>query len=105
MATCSNQEIHVNDIGTAFEVTLEDCGTVVDLTGVISIEYNFTDPQGNNEVKSGALLTDGTDGKVVYTLQSGDLDEAGIWKLQVKVQLPTGTWNSNIEKFRVYPNL
>jgi hypothetical protein len=105
MATCSNQEIHVNDIGTAFEVTLEDCGVIVDLSGAISITFTFSDPQGNNSAKVGALLTDGTDGKVVYTIQALDLDEAGIWKLQVTVELPTGTWNSNIEKFRVYPNL
>lgn len=105
MATCSNQEIHVNDIGTAFEITLEDCGIVVDISGAITLEYIFIDPAGVRTTKTAALLTDGTDGKVVYATQSGDLHTAGIWKIQVKVELPTGTWNSNIEKFRVHSNL
>lgn len=105
MATCSNQEIHIGDIGTAFEVTLEDCGSIVDVSTQTGIEYRFADPQGNIETRVGALLTDGTDGKVVYNLVSGDIDEAGIWKLQVKVTLPTGVWSTNIEKFRVYSNL
>ena len=105
MATCSNQEIHVGDIGTAFEVTLEDCGSVVDLTGASSIQYIFATPSGATLTKVGNLLTDGTDGIVVYNTIADDLDEAGTWKIQVKVVLPTGTWSSNIEKFRVYPNL
>jgi len=105
MATCANQEIHVGDIGTAFEVTLEDCDGVVNLTGATVLEYTFTDPSGASSVKTAALVTDGTDGKVVYNLVDGDLPTSGMWKLQVRVVLPTGTWYSNIEKFRVHDNL
>jgi len=108
MATCSttcDAEIHVGDIGTAFEVTLEDCDGIVDLTGVSTIEYRFKDPSGTTTLKSGSVLTDGTDGKVVYNTVDGDLPTPGGWELQVRVVLPTGTWHSNKEKFKVYPNI
>lgn len=105
MANCANQEIHVGDIGTAFCVALEDCDGIVSLVGASNIEYTMTKPDGSSVVKTATLFTDGTDGKVVYNTVAGDLDQVGIWKLQVKVTLPTGTWNSNIEKFRVYANL
>jgi len=34
-----------------------------------------------------------------------NVDMTGKWKIQAKVTLPTGTWSSNIEAFKVYPNL
>ena len=102
---CNSQEIHINDIGTVFEITLEDCDGVVDLTGVSTITFRLTDPANVRTDKTGALLTDGTDGKVIYTTVDGDLHTAGTWKLQVYVALPTGQWNSNIQKFKVHPNL
>ncbi len=105
MATCTSQEIHVDDIGTAFEVTLTDCDGIVDLTGITTITYRFTDPAGQKTDKTGVLLTDGTDGIVVYTTISGDLHTAGNWKFQVFIVLPSGEWSSSVQKFKVYPNL
>lgn len=99
------QEVHVDDIGTAFEVTLQDDAGIVDLTGYISLEYDFTDPAGTVTTKTASPLTDGTDGKIVYLTQAGDLPTAGLWRFQAKIVLPTGSWSSTIQKFKVYPNL
>ena len=105
MANCKQQEIHLDDVGTSFEITLYDCDGIVDLTGALSLLYKFTDPNGVTTQKTASFLTDGTDGKLVYNTIAGDLDSVGTWKLQAYVQLATGSWNSNIETFKVYDNL
>jgi hypothetical protein len=40
-----------------------------------------------------------------YVSVTGDLNVVGNWKIQAFVQLPSGQWKSNIEKFKVYTNL
>ena len=106
MATCK-EEIHVGDIGTAFRVTLlDDCLTAVDLTGFSSLEVIFQKPDGTNVTKT-ASVYEGLpqNGVVEYITIADDLDQVGTWKIQAKVVLPTGTWRSSIDKFKVYANL
>ena len=55
--------------------------------------------------KSRTLDSDGTDGKVYYNTIAGDLDEAGLYKLQAKVILPSGTYYTDIYSFKVHCNL
>jgi hypothetical protein len=104
MATCG-KEIHVGDIGTLFEVTLYDCELVVDLTGATTLEIIFLKPDGSKLIASASFKTDGTDGVITYAAISGDIDQAGSWKLQAHVVLPTGEWWSDTDKFKVYANL
>jgi|PlaIllAssembly_1097288.scaffolds.fasta_scaffold2069334_1 hypothetical protein len=104
MATCV-QEIHLGDIGTVFEVELKDCTTVVDLSTATIMEILFQKPDGTTVTKSAEFTTDGADGKIRYITVANDIDVTGSWKLQARVTLPTGTWSSNIEKFKVYGNL
>jgi len=105
MAECSIQEIHVEDIGTVFEVQLIDCDGVVDLTGISVNAFHVTDPDGLKTIKTGTLLTDGTDGTVLWTTIAGDLHMDGTWQLQVWVTLPLGVWHSAIQTFKVKENL
>ena len=37
--------------------------------------------------------------------QSGDLDEAGVYKLQAKVVIPSGTYYTDIYTFKVHSNI
>ncbi len=105
----SINEIRVNDIGTVFEVQVRDNDdAVVDISPVGStFLYTFLKPNGSYLNKTPSLLTDGSDGRLVYTAGSGDLDQSGLWRLQVYVTLPTpsGNWRSDIDSFRVWPNL
>lgn len=110
--TSCSREIHVGDIGTLIEVTLYDCTTVVDLTGATSTELIFVKPSGEKVTVDATFKTDGTDGILQYIVPEADqendpefFNEYGTWKIQGKVVLPTGTWNSDIAKFKVYDNL
>jgi len=102
---CSVEEIHVGDIGTIFEITLQDCDAVVDLTGASVMEIVFKKPDKTVVVKTAALKTDGTDGIIQYITVLDDLNLKGTWSIQGDVTIPTGKWKSEIDKFKVYANL
>lgn len=104
MATCGN-EIHLNDIGTIFEIALKDCENAVDLTGATTLEYIFQKPDSSTVTKTAIVAGDPTLGILNYTTISGDLDALGNWKIQAHVVLPSGEWRSDIEKFKVHANL
>lgn len=110
--TSCSREIHVGDVGTLIEVTLLDCNTVVDLTGATVTDLVFVKPSGEKVTKEATFKTDGTDGILQYIVEEAEeeedppfFNEYGTWKIQGKVVLPTGTWNSDIAKFKVYDNL
>jgi hypothetical protein len=102
---CNVEEIHLYDIGTSFEITLKDCDVVVDVSSASLKEIIFKKPDKTTVTKTADFKTDGTDGIIQYITVLDDLDQKGSWYIQAKVTLPTGTWSSNTEKFKVYPNL
>jgi hypothetical protein len=104
--TCIVDEVHLNDVGTIFRMTLVDSdGAAVDLSSSTQKQLIFQKPSGATLTKTAVFYTDGTDGKIQYTTQSGDLDELGEWKWQAYIVNPVGSWRSNIDKFRVYGNI
>jgi len=98
-------EIHKGDVGTVFQVTLLDGTTVVDISGATTKQILFQKPNGTTMTKNATFVTDGTDGKLKYTTVANDLDTIGLWKIQARVVLPTGSWHSDTGTFRVYKNL
>ena len=100
-------EIHIGDVGTRFLFTIQDCDSAepVDVSASSSIEIVYKKANGSTLVAAGAFLTDGTDGKVYYDTEAGDIDSVGYWKVQGKVTFPTGLFYSDIHKFQVYANL
>lgn len=98
-------EVHVDDIGTVFVVTLMDGDAVVDINGATTKSLKFGKPDQTSITKTAAFTTDGTDGKLQYTTLANDLDAMGQWQIQAYVVLPTGTWHSDIGEFAVYDNL
>ena len=55
--------------------------------------------------KTAVFNSDGTDGKIYYTIVSGDFDEAGTYKIQGKVVISDGTFYTDIQSFKVHRNL
>jgi hypothetical protein len=97
-------EIHKNDVGTSFLVTVKDGTTVVDLTTLSAVEYIFKKPSKAVITRTGGLVS-GILGQVNYISIAGDLDEVGDWSLQLDITTPAGRWKTDITKFRVYDNL
>lgn len=102
---CESQ-IHVGNQNVDFVITItEDC-VPIDISAATSKLIYFTKPSGSTLVKTAIFVTDGTDGQIHYSTVSGDLDEAGIWKIQAAIELGTGSlYNSIIKTFKVFCNL
>lgn len=98
-------EIHVNDVGTRFLITVKDDGEIVNISGVPAISLIFKKPDDSIIYRSGLLFTNGVDGKVYYDTVAGDLDEAGYYKLQGRVVLTSGTFYTDIHTFQVHCNI
>lgn len=103
---CNVDEVHLNDVGTIFRMTLVDSdGAAIDLSSTTQKQLIFKKPSGATLTKTAVFYTDGTDGKIQYTSQAGDLNELGEWQWQAYIVNPVGSWRSNIDKFRVYGNV
>lgn len=100
-------EIHVDDIGTRFQVTIKDDGAVVDLSAASSLVISFRKPSDTVLNRTGSTLSDGSvvSGVMYYDSVGGDLDEIGNYKLQGKVALTSGTFYTDIQTFKVHCNL
>jgi len=99
-------EIHQGDIGTIFEITLQDADGVVDLTGASITDFVFIKPGGTKITKNGTVDADPTLGIIRYTTVSGDLDEVGCWQIQILLAFGiSSSWSSDIGGFKVHSNL
>ena len=98
-------EIHKNDIGTVFQLELQEDDVAVDISAAIQIDIFLGAPSGATKQSTGVFVTDGTDGKIKYTTVSGDLDEEGPWQIQAKITMPAWNGHSSIVNFNVYPNI
>lgn len=96
-------ELHVNDVGTDLVVTVTDeTGAAVNVATATNITVWLTKPDGTVLTKTGTLDTDGTDGKVKYTTQSGDLSVKGTWKIQAAVTIGSASWSTRQAPFLVF---
>lgn len=97
--------IHEGDIGTKLLITMKDDGSVVDISSASSLSIFIKRPDGTMLTRSGTLETDGTDGKMYYIVVAGDLNDAGLYKIQAQVILTSGSFYSSTATFKVHCNL
>lgn len=98
-------EIHVDDVGTRFLITVKEDTTVVNISGAEALSIFIRKPDDTLIARSGNLHTDGTDGKMYYDIVSGDLNAAGHYRLQGRVALSSSTYYTNIYHFQVHCNV
>jgi hypothetical protein len=98
-------EVHVDDVGTRFLATIKDCGDVVNVSGASYLTFTFKKPDDSSINRTASIYTNGTDGKIYYDTVAGDLDQAGLYKLQGRVALASGTYYTDIYSFQVNCNL
>jgi hypothetical protein len=107
--TCSEEELHYNDIGTIILTTITDCvsgtSSPIDISACVSTFLVLKSPSGTSYTKSAVFNTDGTDGKIKYVTVDGDLNQTGTWRIQAVVNFATSSFRSNVKTFKVYENL
>lgn len=99
-------EIHVNDTGTAFRITiLNESLEVVNLSGAITKDILFLKPNNDVMTKEATLVNEGISGVLQYVTASGDLSVAGLWKIQAHINVDNSDLYSDISSFQVHDNL
>jgi hypothetical protein len=102
-------EIHQDDIGTRFLMTVKDGSDFVNISGATALQVNFRKPSDAVINRPAVAGSDGTSvsGVMYYDVVAGDLDEVGKYKLQGKVYLGggSGTFYTDIHTFQVHCNL
>lgn len=99
-------EIHKNDIGTTFKLTVKDeDDAVVDVSSASTKDILIEKPDASVLTKTSSFTTDGTDGIIEYSTISGDIDAIGKYKIQGKVILSGSTYYTDVKTFVVKDNL
>ena len=110
------QELRQFDNGVRIVAEIVDCTIVngepveeiVDVSSMLSAQIILRKPDGRTVLVMDAThLTDGKDGLIYYITvgdpvnHTGDLDQAGTWSIQGRVQMPNGYYTSIKTKFKV----
>jgi len=80
-------------------------GSTRNIADATSHDLIFMPPNGQKMTKPAAFLTDGSDGKLVYTTVEGDLTPAGAWRVQAYIRQPGFDGSSKVGTFFVLKNL
>ena len=100
----SLDNIVVDDYGQVVKLTFNDTdtGAAADISTYSStIQMIFTDPSGNSTTKTATFDTDGTDGVIKYTTETGLIDETGYWTVRGRVQSGTAVLTTTPVTFEV----
>jgi hypothetical protein len=98
-------EIHVGDVGTVFQITVNDQNGPVDLTAVDAMYVLFKKPDDKFMQKTPVFVNTGSDGQIKYVTQAGDLDQYGTWQIQARVVFGSDVYSTDIQRFKVQRNL
>ena len=97
--------VHEGDIGTVIELQVTEDGSPLNVSGATDKQFIFKKPSLEILTVAASATTNGIDGKIQFVTVEGSLDEAGLWQVQAKVVLPSGTWKSSIIYIQVEANL
>lgn len=100
-------EIHQDDIGTRFLMTVKDGSDFVNISGATSLRVDIRKPSDTLINRSALRFNDGSSvsGVMYYDTVAGDIDEVGNYKLQGVVTLPSGTYHTDIQTFKAHCNI
>lgn len=94
------------DIGVLFKVVIKDQDeVVVNLSDATVKQFLFSKPNHTVLTVDTGYFTDGVDGILTYVTGSGDLDVAGIWRLQAYIEKTNGKFFSTKAIFKVDDNV
>jgi hypothetical protein len=109
--SCNNNEIlHVGDYGTQFILTIkklvDGVPTIVDISAVNELTdlfIYFRDSEGTITKHNAEFYTNGTDGRISYITDYGDIVTPGLLEYRAEVILsPTQKYQSSTCEIEVY---
>lgn len=103
--TYLDEQVHLGDYGTPFDVELYDGDTALGPSLFSSGSHIFRRPDQTTFIRSSGSIITSSGSYFRYTTVDGDIDQVGMWALQVYVTDGAGLWHSETKEFQVYPNL
>jgi len=99
--------VHKANIGTAIQFTIVDQdGAAVDLTGNTSLQIIAIAPSTARKVWTATVVGLPTFGVMQFvTTLASDIDEAGAWKLQPRVVIPSGNFWGDVLSVKIEDNI
>lgn len=96
------ETINLNDEGTQIIGRIKDhTGAIYPISTATVKNFIFRKPNGSTITRECSFLTNGTDGIMIYTTLSGDIDQIGRWEIKAYIETPTSKKTSLINDFMV----
>jgi hypothetical protein len=93
--------IQNGDYGQILRNTFLSDGAAYDVSAATAKLVMLRDPDGIVKQRTAVFSATGTDGKIQYTLASGDIDKAGGWEVQFVVRISGIEFKSELHKLTV----
>jgi hypothetical protein len=97
---------HVGDVGCVITILVRDeDGSAVDLSVTTAKTWTVQKPSGAQVTWTPSFVTDGTDGYLKYTTAANDLDQEGVWRVQVNLTFVSSSAKCDAVAFSVKENI
>jgi hypothetical protein len=99
--------MRLNDWGSIIRFAMVDCdGNAEDISAATTKIIRLQDPDGNflytgMQLSAATWYTDGTDGKLDYTIEDGKINKLGLWQGQAFVEGSNFSLSSEVISFMV----
>lgn len=102
----SLENIVENSYGQVFQATFKQSGTAQNISSYTTTqEFIFMTPSGTAKTIAASFTSDGTDGKIQFTIGSADFNEAGAWTVQGHVTSNSKALYTKAKRFRVHEKI
>ena len=100
------EKFHETEFGWIGRLTLKQDGPAVDISSYTTKEMFLVDPDGvASSAKTAIFDSDGTDGKLKYTILTSEIDAVGNWNVFARIKKANVELTSAPLEFRVKARL
>lgn len=97
--------LQLGDLGIPLEAEIFTDGKPWDGSAATSVQFFLEAPDGTVKTRTGHKSTTGQDGRFMYVLAAGDLDQIGDWRWQARIVTPSVERRTRRFLLRVSSNL
>lgn len=95
--------VRVGDVGVLIRLTVQQDGAAKNISTATTKEIHIYKPSGSEVTRTASFTTNGSDGQVEVSTQSGDLDESGTYTATAHLVMGSWTGTSSPMVFTVRP--
>lgn len=97
--------LQVGGVGVIIQLGIKQNFGSLDISSATNKQLIMKKPDGSSQAYDASFFTDGKDGLIYYRTREGDLNQAGTYIVQAKIETPSFTGYSSQTSFVVSSNL